>query len=166
MLRPRDGGWELSGAARFTWEGMHCELEYIVACDVRWETRSARVVGAIGDRGVHLRLSANPERAWHVNGAECPAVAGCVDVDLGFSPSTNLIPIRRLSLAVGEQAEVRAAWLPFPSLACEPLDQVYRRAGDRTYRYEAGGGFVRTLEVNAVGFVTRYPGLWRAESAT
>jgi hypothetical protein len=90
-----------------------------------------------------------------------------VDIDLGFSPSTNLLPIRRLALNVGEEAEVRAAWLPFPSLVFEVLPQVYRREGERTYRYESrGGAFVRVLEVNAVGFVTSYPGLWQAESAT
>jgi hypothetical protein len=93
-----------------------------------------------------------------------PAVAGCIDIDLGFSPSTNLLPIRRLSLAVGVSAAVNAAWLPFPSLVFEVLPQVYRRAGQRTYRYESGGGaFVRVLEVNATGFVTTYPGLWQAE---
>ena len=71
-----------------------------------------------------------------------------------------------LALAVGEQAEVRAAWLPFPSLEFELLPRVYRREGERTYRYESGGGaFVRTLEVNAVGFVTSYPGIWQAEVA-
>jgi hypothetical protein len=91
-------------------------------------------------------------------------VAGCIDIDLGFSPSTNLLPIRQLSLAVGEEAEVRAAWLPFPSLMFELFSQVYRREGARTYRYESGGGtFVRMLEVNAAGFVTSYPGLWQAE---
>ncbi len=94
-------------------------------------------------------------------------MAGCIDIDLGFSPSTNLLPIRRLSLAVGAEAEVKAAWLPFPSLVFEALPQVYRREGERAYRYaSAGGTFMRVLEVNAVGFVTRYPGLWQAESAT
>ena len=112
-------------------------------------------------------MSVDAEQRWRLNGAECPAVAGCIDIDLGFSPSTNLLPIRRLSLTVGEEAEVRAAWLPFPSLVFDVLPQVYRREGERTYRYESGGGiFVRMLEVNAVGFVTKYPSLWHAESVS
>jgi len=41
----------------------------------------------------------------------------------------------------------------------------HRRDSETTYRYESGGGvFVRMLEVNPVGFVTSYPGLWEAES--
>ena len=69
----------------------------------------------------------------------CPAVAGCVDLDLNFSPSTNLLPIRRLNLSVGQEAAVRAAWLRFPSFILEPLEQLYRRVDATTYRYESAG---------------------------
>src|SRR5690606_5431759 len=101
---------------------------------------------------------------WSLNGEPCPSVAGCIDIDLGFTPATNLLPIRRLALAVGQQAEVRAAWLPFPALALEPLPQLYRRQAEHTYHYESNGGsFVRTLEVDDVGLVVRYPGLWEKE---
>jgi hypothetical protein len=126
-----------------------------------------RVAGVAGDREVDLNVSVTSERRWSLNGIECPAVDGCVDIDLGFSPSTNLLPIRRLGLAIGGEAAVKAAWLPFPSLAFEVLPQLYRRERETTYRYESGGGtFVRLLEVNAVGFVTSYPGLWHVESVT
>ena len=101
---------------------------------------------------------------WSLNGVAQPAVAGCIDLDLNFSPSTNLLPIRRLAPAVGEEAPVRAAWLRFPSFALEPLEQTYRRLEDRLYRYSSSGGqFVRDLPVDAVGFVTEYPDYWRAE---
>ena len=166
-LKPRDDGWELSGTAVFAHEGRPCKLNYLVVRDSDWRTIAAQVSGWVGDREVDLKVSVEPGQRWRLNGAECPAVAGCIDLDLGFSPSTNLLPIRRLSLAIGEGAGVRAAWLPFPSLELEPLSQVYRREGERTYRYESGGGsFVRTLEVNAAGLVTSYPGLWQADSVT
>ena len=163
----RNDRWELLGTAIFAHERAPCKLDYVVVCDAGWRTRSARVSGTIGDREVDLSVSVDAGQRWLLNGTECPAVGGCVDIDLGFSPSTNLLPIRRLALKVGEKADVRAAWLPFPSLGFEALPQVYRREGERTYRYESGGGaFVRVLEVDAVGFVTSYPGLWQAESAT
>jgi hypothetical protein len=95
---------------------------------------------------------------------ERPEVAGSIDLDLNFSPSTNLLPIRRLHLSIGEQAQVQAAWLRFPGFTLEPLEQLYRRVDDVTYRYEsAGGKFVADLKVNAVGFVTLYPKVWAAE---
>lgn len=158
-------GWTLAGTAVFAYEGRPCRLAYTVLCDSRWRTTSATVAGSIGDRPVDLAVSVDRPGRWRLNDEICEAVEGCVDIDLGFSPSTNLLPIRRLGLAVGEAAEVRAAWLPFPALAFEPLAQIYRREGETTYRYESGGGrFVRTLEVNPTGLVTDYPGLWEIET--
>ncbi len=163
-IEPRDDGWELSGTALFMHERGPCKLAYVVVCDSGWRTVSAQVRGAIGGEGVDLSVSVDEGRRWILNGVDYPNVAGCTDIDLGFSPSTNLLPIRRLSLAVGEAAEIRAAWLPFPSLVFEPLLQMYRRETETTYQYESNGGrFARTLEVNASGFVTSYPGLWLAE---
>jgi hypothetical protein len=92
---------------------------------------------------------------------------GCTDADLNFSPSTNLLPIRRLDLAVGQAAEVRAAWLRFPGFELEPLSQLYRRLDKTTYHYEsAGGQFMAELKVNRAGFVVDYGGLWLAELAS
>lgn len=162
-LRARDDGAELSGTAVFLHEEEPCDLSYRVVCDAAWRTVSTVVRGMVGDRRVDLGIAVDDTQRWSVNGEETPAVAGCTDVDLGFSPSTNTLPIRRLDLAVGDEAEVAAAWLPFPALDLEPLPQVYRRVGERSYRYEsAGGRFVRTLRVDRAGLVVDYPGLWRA----
>jgi len=165
-IKRRDDGWQLSGAAIFSHDQTPTKLDYSVICEASWRTKSAQIAGVIGDQEINLHVFVDSERRWFLNGTECPVVAGCLDIDLGFSPSTNLLPIRRLSLEHGQEAEVRAAWLPFPSLEFELLPQLYRREGENTYRYESGGGvFVRVLEVNAVGFVTNYPGLWVQENA-
>jgi uncharacterized protein len=159
--------WQLSGTAVFADTRRPCRLDYVVVCDGAWRTVSGRVAGWIGDETVEIELSVDSARQWRLNGTACPAVAGCVDLDLGFSPSTNLLPIRRLGLAIGQEAEVRAAWLGLPELALAPLDQLYRRIDRATYRYEsAGGRFVTELEVNASGFVTRYPDFWAAEAGS
>jgi hypothetical protein len=161
-----DEGWKLSGTAVFVSQQGPSRLDYLVICDRAWWTNSAQIKGMIGGKEIDLSVSVDAERRWRLNGTECVAVLGCMDIDLGFSPSTNLLPIKRLALVVGEEAEVKAAWLPFLSLEFELLAQVYRREGERIYRYESGGGsFVRRLEVNSVGFVTNYPGLWQTESA-
>jgi hypothetical protein len=119
----------------------------------------------VGNDYVNHELLVDGDRRWWLNGVSQPAVEGCVDLDLNFSPSTNLLPIRRLGLGVGEEAEVRAAWLLFPSFKLELLSQVYTRLDDFTYRYSSRGGeFVADLTVNECGLVTLYPGLWMAES--
>lgn len=160
--RAKDG-WVVEGAAVFVHEGQPCRLDYRIFCDAAWRTRVADVAGWVGERAIDVRIEAESGR-WRLNGEACPQVEGCIDVDLNFSPSTNLLPIRRLDLAVGGEAEVRAAWLRFPSFELEPLPQVYRRLADDIYRYESGGGsFVRELTVDAAGFVARYPDLFEME---
>jgi uncharacterized protein len=159
-----DSGWHLTGAAVFAHEGHPCSLDYVVACDARWQTVSARVIGWIGEQTINADVSVDSARHWRLNGTPCPQVHGCVDVDLNFSPSTNLLTLRRLSLGLGEEATVRAAWLRFPGFTLEPLEQLYRRIDEATYRYEsAGGRFVVDLHVNASGLVASYPGFWQAE---
>ena len=163
-LEPADGGWRLTGAAVFTHDARLCRLYYEIACDAAWRTTAARVAGFVGDEAVDVLIAADGAGGWRMNGRECPEVEGCIDVDLNFSPSTNLLAIRRLGLGVGEEAGVRAAWLRFPGFALEPLPQAYRRLSDDVYRYESGGGaFVRELTVNDAGFVTSYPGFFEAE---
>jgi uncharacterized protein len=163
-LSTNDSGEVLTGTAVFAHEGEPCSLSYQVICDRAWRTRSARVEGRVGSRRVSsVQIDADPSGRWRLHGEEQPQVDGCDDIDLNFSPSTNLLPIRRLGLEVGSEAPVRAAWLRFPAFVLEPLEQSYRRTGDRSYRYaSAGGSFTAELEVDESGFVTRYPGGWEA----
>lgn len=163
-LSSRDSRWHLTGTAVFAHDRQPCRLDYLILCSADWRTLSGRVTGWVGDQDVDVEIAVEPQGGWRLNGTEVPQVAGCLDLDLNFSPSTNLFPIRRLNLEVGQEAAVRAAWLRFPSFHLEPLEQVYRRTGATTYRYEsAGGRFVRDIEVNEAGLVTLYPDLWRAE---
>jgi hypothetical protein len=161
----RDGTeWQLAGVAVFQHERLPCRLDYAIVCDAQWRTKTGRVTGWVGDRTVEVEVSIDASGAWHINGTARQEVAGSVDLDLNFSPSTNLLPIRRLALPVGKHAHVKAAWLRFPSFTLEPLEQTYRRVDDGVYRYEsAGGTFVAEIEVNSVGLVTSYPPAWVAE---
>lgn len=162
-LKRLDPGWELSGSSVFLHEGAPVRLDYAIAVSPGFETRSASVRGWIGGATVDLRIEADGEGGWLLNGAPQPAVQGCVDIDLNFSPSTNLLPIRRLGLKVGERASVRAAWLRFPSLTLEPLEQTYIRLEERLYRYESTTGFSADLPVDPAGFPIDYPPSWSRE---
>jgi uncharacterized protein len=157
--------WTLAGAAVFAHESQPCHFKYTIVCDAAWKTLSTEVRGWLGQKPVEIDIAVDETGRWFLNGTECEAVAECIDIDLNFSPSTNLLPIRRHDLNIGEEAEVRAAWLRFPSFALERLDQRYRRLGEDTYRYESGGGaFVTQLKVNSAGFVTVYPDFCEAQA--
>jgi hypothetical protein len=156
--------WRITGAAIFIRDRRPCRLDYAVVCDSDWRTESATVAGWIGDDVVDIELIVGPTGTWRMNGMECPAVRGCIDVDLHFTPATNTLPIRRLEPAVGRESLVRAAWLT-PELSMEPLEQVYARRGPTTFGYQSDGGRFRAeIEVNDVGLVTEYSGLWRLEA--
>lgn len=166
LLSQDTHSWHLQGSAVFSHDQRPCRLDYEISCDSRWHTLSATVAGWVGNDLVKVNLAVSPDHRWQLNEQDCPEVAGCIDLDLNFSPSTNLLPIRRLDMPVGDEREVRAAWLRFPSFRLEPLVQVYRRIDEQRYRYEsAGGSFVAELRVNAEGFVTKYPNIWEEEEA-
>lgn len=134
-------------------------LTYRIECDEQWRTISATVQGWWNERELDLTLTSHDGR-WTMNGRHVPAVDGCIDVDLNFSPSTNLLPIRRLQLAIGEQASVNAAWLRFPSFTLERLEQSYTRTGERTYQYKSAS-FTAEITVNEAGLVLDYA-VWKA----
>lgn len=159
-----DSGWQLDGTAVLAHEGSACRLNYVIACDHEWITQSAVVSGWVGTRLIDITVTRDASGRWRVNGTACAAIEGCVDVDLNFSPSTNLLPIRRLQLAIGQTAAVRAAWLRFPSFELEPLEQTYARTGERIYRYESNGGrFVADVTVDERGLVLDYGEIWSRE---
>ena len=166
-LFSQDSMWHLQGTAVFSNEGHPCRLSYHIICDEAWRTLSTDVQGWLNNSFIDIRIKADESGRWWLNDTGQPDVAGCTDIDLNFSPSTNLIPIRRLGLAVGGESEVKAAWLRFPSFRLEPLIQVYSRLDENTYRYESGGGqFMAELKVNPSGFVLDYPGFWQAEAVS
>lgn len=127
-----------------------------------WVTRAAAIRGSTSAGEVNLEIAVNREHGWSLNTAPMPAVAGCIDLDLGFTPATNLISIRRLDLGIGARGEIVAAWLPFPSFELQPLRQVYARSTSHEYAYSCPDlRFQSTLTVDDLGFVRDYPPLWR-----
>jgi uncharacterized protein len=165
-LSPRGDGWDLEGAAVLVRAGVVCHLNYVVKLDGGWNTRSADVKGWVGTRRIDLRIEVGRDGQWTLNDQLVDAVRGCVDIDFAFTPSTNLLPIRRLALPVGGSQGLVAAWLRFPDFDLQPLDQVYLRSGELSYEYQSrGGSFRASLSVSPEGFVVDYPGLWTQETA-
>ena len=159
-----DGAAILRGTAVFVEEGEPTLVTYEVACNAEWRTSKAHASGSLGSRAFDVTLAVDSAGMWTLNGKHISAVDGCIDVDLSFTPATNLLPIRRLALPVGASAPVRAAWLRFPELTVEVLEQTYHRTGKTRYAYESDNGAFRAeLEVDDAGMVVHYENLWKAE---
>jgi uncharacterized protein len=161
-LARAEAGWALRGVILATSEGQATEVRYDLFCNESWRTQ--RVGVRLRDAGGERTLSIEArEGRWYEGEREKDALRGCLDIDLGWSPSTNTLPIRRLDLAVGQKSGlVTAAWVRFPELALEPLPQEYERLSDRSYRYTSrGGAFRAVLEVDEQGLVIDYEGGWQ-----
>src|SRR5690606_22843295 len=124
-------GWRLTGRVEVVEAGVAAHISYVVECGPTRRTRRTTLTGPVAGLPTRFALAADHDGQWTVNGAPLPLVAGALDVDLGFTPATNLLPIRRLGLAVGERADVHTAWLRFPDLRVERLEQSYLREADR-----------------------------------
>jgi uncharacterized protein len=134
------------------------EIRYSVTVDAAWATRDVEVLVAFAGGDLHEPVELGG--LW--SGKERPPeLEDCVDVDLSFTPATNTLPIRRLGLEVGEEAEIAVAWLRWPELRVERVLQRYARLGKDRYRY-AQDGFDAALLVDEHALVLEYEGLWRA----
>lgn len=171
-------GPRLAGMVILVEDGAPFRLRYAVACAPDWTSRGVHVALTHGAGTRHVKLTADDRQRWWRSieevprpgdgalrepppPAEVPEVAGCLDLDLAFTPATNILPLRRLGLAIGESCNLTAAWLRFPGLSVQPLPQRYTRLGDGLVRYESrGGAFTADLEVDDLGLVVRYPTLW------
>jgi hypothetical protein len=154
-------GWLLIGHARFHDGEGYAALDYVVRCDDEWHTLSADVAGTHGRRELSLTME-RQGGAWTLNGQDQPDVQGALDLDLSFTPATNLMPIRRLY--GGLEVQCRAAWLTYPGCVLHPLDQTYTTITSDIVAYEGvQTGYAAELSTDSSGFVTRYPGLWEGE---
>jgi hypothetical protein len=163
-----DDCWRIVGAAVFIHARRPCHLHYEVITERNWVTRCA-LIGYFGNKEVELLVDATQPgwatRGRSARGGRAPALDDCIDLDLGFTPATNLVAIRRLSLAVGESAFAPAAYLSFPGFHLRRLPQTYQRLRPTAYRYIAPSfGYDDTLEVARDGGVVRYPGLFKREA--
>jgi hypothetical protein len=135
--------------------GAPVRIEYRVLADATGVTTAAHVRDLRGFETRTIALERDGKANWRVDGVPARALKGCSDVDLGCSPSTNTLPIRRLRLAVGKPHTIQAAWIRFPELVVVKSAQTYTRLDEFTYRY-ASGDFEAELTVDDDGLVAAY----------
>jgi hypothetical protein len=158
-------------------------LDYrLDATGAGFATRALRVEAAGEGWGRRLRLERSDDREWTIEvggegevdlpapGGDEASLAGALDCDLGLSPLTNSMPIRRHRLDEGPgEANFTMAWVSVPDLAVVPSGQRYThlrrddngavvRFADTDGRFD---GFTAELELDPDGFVRFYPELAR-----
>jgi uncharacterized protein len=156
-------GWRLEGTAVFRHEAGPASIVYSVDCNAGWESLSAEIHGMLGQRRIDYSV-ARRGRVWTVNGVPRPGLEHLVDLDLGFTPATNLLALRRVSIDQREAVQLPAAWFDVDAGTLTELPQTYERRGELAFWYEAPSvGYSGLLELAPNGFIRSYPGLWEAE---
>ncbi len=154
-LTLRDGGLSLVGTVLGAEGGVPVRIEYRVFAEPDGRTSAVHVRDLRGFALRTLELLRDAKGLWRVNGEPARELRGCADVDLGCSPSTNTLPIRRLRLGVGQKRTVQVAWVRFPELTVEKVPQTYQRVDEYTYRYTSGT-FEGEMTVDDDGLVAGY----------
>jgi hypothetical protein len=154
-LTVRDSGLSLVGTVLGAEGGVPVRVEYRVLVDGAGLTLAAHVRDLRGFDARAIVLERDPKGNWSVDGTVVKTLKGCTDVDLGCSPSTNTLPIRRLNLGIGASKTIQAAWVRFPELTIVKAAQTYARLDEFTYRYKSDD-FEAELAVDDDGLVAAY----------
>ncbi|HKV54515.1 MAG TPA: putative glycolipid-binding domain-containing protein [Candidatus Binataceae bacterium] len=143
-------------------EGEHFAVRYQIRCDGSWTLEHA-CIQIVGETRKVEFVSDGHGKWTDASGNPLRTLDGAIDIDLSVSPFTNTLPIRRLQLAKGSSAEIRAVYVHFPDLAIASDPQRYTCLEPlRRYRYESlDSDFVREIEVDRDGLVVTYPGLFK-----
>jgi uncharacterized protein len=154
-------------------------LDYALDAGERFVTRTLQLESTGEGWKRRLRLTHDGAGGWRCEaseqgtaplppaGGDVGAVAAALDCDLGFSPLTNTLPIRRRGLHEhAVTADFLMAWVSVPDLGLHPSRQQYehvRRDGDVSVVRYVGEHrtFTSELELDRDGFVLVYPQLAR-----
>ncbi|HWV23904.1 MAG TPA: putative glycolipid-binding domain-containing protein [Thermomicrobiales bacterium] len=146
-------------------EGVVRRGGYTLIVDKAWRVLELRLmVEQAPGSMTALHIMASGDGRWvDANQNPIPALDGCIDIDIRWSPLTNTLPIRRLALGE-EEREIRVAYVSLPDLDIRPVTQRYRRVDDATVRYWSESlpeGVLIAVDEDA--FVVDYPGAFHRE---
>jgi uncharacterized protein len=158
-LRETDWGYLAQSTIVGTFEGHDFSCRYEVTLDVKWTFRHLVLEKTDGKV---LILKSDGMGTWErANGDGLPEFRGCIDIDIGATPFTNTLPIRRAHLEAGVPQHFRMVWIPLDSLEPFVDEQIYTRRDDTNVHYAAAdGSFEADITIDADGLVVDYRGLY------
>jgi len=152
-----EGGYLIDGSST---DAQGNTLPYRIRARGDGTTRRARIGGKS-----RIFVSRAPDDTWLLNGTPAPAVSGAKDIDLGFTPATLTLPIRRLKLGIGDDAEIMVARLNLEKERLTPLHLVFRRTAENEYEcLNAYTGKTSHLLVDGHGIIQSLTGVWIAQT--
>lgn len=165
-----------------TWDTIHEEV-----LTLRWENEGWTATGEVGREKIHyvVRLSplwqvrqmllfrdvAQPDlwlatdgsgRWGEMNGDHRTELDGCRDLDLGCTPFTMMLPIRRLPVDVGDEFEVPVVEVDVETLGVIRTSRLFSRLSERSWRYsDSRSTEHQEVSVDEYGLPLDVPGHYR-----
>lgn len=154
VIRSEIMGWQHGNALR---------VEYSIQLNKSWQVQHFSVVALIN--GVTSTYSLRRDENgnwWDMEDRACPQFKNCNFIDISVTPLTNSLPINALMSAVGDTALFGVVYIDLHENTLRKDTQQYTRLGQQLYLFENdGGSFTAEIEVDADGFVTFYPELFK-----
>lgn len=141
------------------------QVQYVIRLSPTWHVRQFLLFRDLDEPDLWLGVDGSA-RWGEMNGAHRTELDGCVDIDLGCTPFTNTLPIRRLPLDIGDRAELPVAMVDVETLDVHAERHRYTRLAAHRWRFEQlHTGYGVELDVDDHGLVVDYPELFRRAEA-
>jgi uncharacterized protein len=110
-----------------------------------------------------LWLATDGSGRWgEMNGAHRTELDGCRDLDLGCSPFTMMLPVRRLPVDVGDEFEVPVVEVDVETLGVVRAKRSFTRVSERGWLYREDSTLMpREITVDEYGLPLDDPGHYR-----
>ena len=148
-------------------------LDYRLDASDGFITRELELTATVGVDRLRLKLEHDGSGGWSAeddHGVDLPDLSQARDIDIGFSPLTNSMPILRHRLHAAGAGDFTMAWVEVPELRVIAAKQRYEhvRASEEgaVVRFLDGeSDFSADLELNSDGLLVHYPHLARRVEA-
>jgi len=113
----------------------HERIDYVLRVSPLWRVRQFLLFRDMEQPD--LWLGTDGHGRWgELNGAHRPELDGALDITIAGSPFVHSVPIRRLPLGVGDQAELIVLAIDPETLAVERVPRHYVRLEERRWRVD------------------------------
>lgn len=121
-------------------------------------------ISYLSPTGTRLLSMSRSNGGWKVEADE-PFFIVADEIDLEWSPLTNMFPLRRMLEQGLMRLELKAAWVRMPDLRIERATQCYEWIDSLTARYiNLESGFTALIRHDGEGFPLDYEGVWQQRS--
>ena len=161
IVKSVSDGFEVDSVIVGKYQGEIYRVQYTIHLNEAWFTTSVEALCIHKEIEKRYILEADTRGHWKLNGQPTSAFNGCLDIDIPVTPFTNSLPVNRMQLTPGNEAEISVIYIDLLNSSVRPLKQKYKRISDTVYHYEnIPNDFEADITVDDNGFVIDYPGLF------